>query len=315
MENIAKKIKMGYTKSIADQVFCFNKESKGRIVKVFNSQGFSSNTISEVNKAFFDIYINNFRFTENLITEETKTDNIVPADKVISNLKEWSSCNEFKSCAEDYINNKCTYTSSMCSIIFEYSSYDVVFLTSEALERLCKEDYRALETLEFYSFVKRFNPNIHILHSASVLNENAESIVFWGKSGAGKSTVCNKLSQEGYEVISDELSILKIEANKVLSYGSPWSTDRRYISSSHKSFPVVRLFYLQKNREFSTVKMDRLNSSLCILNQLYPYAYAVTSDEKSLLSDFRYSKQIAAFDICYFLMSFKETPLRNVMKI
>ena len=63
--------------------------------------------------------------------------------------------------------------------------------------------------------------NIFCLHASGVVNNMGKAILFMGKSGAGKSTICRYLVEQGYSYIGDDfIPIIRNEQRKLMAIPS-----------------------------------------------------------------------------------------------
>lgn len=85
-----------------------------------------------------------------------------------------------------------------------------------------------------------------VLHSACVARDN-KALLFYGKSGAGKTTVC-KLSGK-FEVISDDMVAVQKQGRNLVAWGLPAirSGIDGYVTGSH--YPVAALFKLVQSKQ------------------------------------------------------------------
>jgi len=87
--------------------------------------------------------------------------------------------------------------------------------------------------------------NGFLLHAATVIR-NGKAYVFAGRSGAGKSTVAS-LAPEG-SVLTDEISLLRLENGVWRAYGTPFWGEFR-AAGSNTSAPVRGIFRLVQAAE------------------------------------------------------------------
>ena len=104
-----------------------------------------------------------------------------------------------------------------------------------------------------------------LLHSACVIKNN-KAYIFYGISGAGKSTVCR--FSPGCAIASDDLTALRIIHGRFRAWGIP-QLDRFPPPPSHGPYPVKGLFLLKKgpgNRLVSIHGSTAIATALTIKN-------------------------------------------------
>jgi hypothetical protein len=93
-----------------------------------------------------------------------------------------------------------------------------------------------------------------IIHAAGVVI-NKTSLLFPGKSGAGKSTISNLLmGKENFECLSDDRIILREIDGIFKGFGTPWPGDAGI--AVNKCAPIAGLFFLNKDRTTSIKKIS-----------------------------------------------------------
>lgn len=268
-------------------------------------------------KSFANDFLRRYASISHMITEKTITDGIDPKEKCKSNIDEWSYMDGFEQCISDFTLNKCSYHASMNSILFLYYKKPkaVVYLTKDAFDKVSLGDFRPLETLVFYAYVSLNNKKYHVLHSACVKTTNNRCCLFVGDSGTGKSTVCKKL-KENYNILSDELSILRLNDGELQSCGSPWSTEStlNLRNNTLEWHTVNCIYFLIKNTPFFVENMDFTDSVFKLLNQLYPYAYAYISSVEHFAFDYAFAKSAVQCSNCKYLGSMLDTNLEILFK-
>jgi HprK-related kinase A len=73
-----------------------------------------------------------------------------------------------------------------------------------------------------------------VLHAA-VLERNGRALILPGEPGAGKSTLCAALAFRGWRLLSDELTLVRLEDRSILPLARP-------ISLKNESIEVIRRF-------------------------------------------------------------------------
>ena len=102
-----------------------------------------------------------------------------------------------------------------------------------------------------------------LFHSSCVVDEESgNAYVFFGPSGAGKTTISQLC--KGVNVLGDDMNLLRLEKKKVVVESA--LVGQRYYSKENfaKSFPVKAAFWLTQSKEIkiSPIKKGRLNKLL-----------------------------------------------------
>jgi HprK-related kinase A len=109
----------------------------------------------------------------------------------------------------------------------------------------------------------------HLIVHAAVLERNGAAVVMPAPPGAGKSTLCAALSQEGWRLLSDELTLFD------LHNGWVWPMTRP-ISLKNASIEIIRQRYPQA--VFGTLSHDTLKGSV---THIRPPAASVAAQHQS----------------------------------
>lgn len=132
-----------------------------------------------------------------------------------------------------------------------------------------------------------------LLHAATVLH-NGKAHVFFGRSGAGKSTV-SQLSPQG-SVLTDEISLLKFVHGEWRAFGTPFWGEFR-ADGQNTSAPVAGLFKLVQS---PSNRLERLRPSE-LLKTLLPCVLFFSSrlaDHERLLTVLTdASQKVAGFNL------------------
>jgi hypothetical protein len=84
-----------------------------------------------------------------------------------------------------------------------------------------------------------------LLHSAGLV-ESDEACIFFGHSGAGKTTICRLGMERGLHVLSDDLNALFVEDGRVFVEKMPFSGELGEVSGTRGRYPVRGIFLLCK---------------------------------------------------------------------
>jgi hypothetical protein len=162
-------------------------------------------------------------------------------------------------------------------IFYAYNFASMIDLknTDKAFIAIGKTDAKTLSS-EIENFLRVYSGlilpkfNSFLFHSSSVVIGKS-AYVFFGLSGAGKSTIANIFKDEGFPVLSDDLNIL-IFKDGLKIMASP------YLSEIDKAeegiYPIKKFFYLKKDKKNYIEKISPLTqrayiySSLPVLNSI-----------------------------------------------
>jgi len=123
--------------------------------------------------------------------------------------------------------------------------------------------------LRVYSSFLLLRERAFLLHSSAAVVEG-EAVVFFGHSGAGKSTSALLLQEAGHPVLSDDLNILCERGGRWCVQASPFISEIKRVQPG--LFPVRRLFFLFKARRNGVLSVPRplqmayLFSNLVVVN-------------------------------------------------
>ena len=145
-------------------------------------------------------------------------------------------------------------------------------ISGEQIDRICeliREGYR-------YRCVKC---NCMMIHASSVIYRN-EGILFFGYSGAGKSTQADlwKNYKNALVLNYDQNCIIPIEDRYCVS-GTPWGGKEKYYYNGH--VPIRAIVYVQKSLEGnSIVRLNRSNAFSVFVLHNYLFALCPEIEEK-----------------------------------
>ena len=115
--------------------------------------------------------------------------------------------------------------------------------------------------LTIKNLTKTYGQNVIFQHLDLTVNEG-DTIVIIGPSGTGKSThtqLWKKLFGERAVFINDDKPLLKISAQGVTVYGTPW--DGKHHRSTNTSCPLKAVCILTRNTENSIQRIDKKAAS------------------------------------------------------
>lgn len=123
-----------------------------------------------------------------------------------------------------------------------------------------------LETLALYrKIVERLLEWDTLLFHGSCISVDSKAYLFTAKSGTGKSThtqLWKKRFGERAVFINDDKPLLKISAQGVTVYGTPW--DGKHHRSTNTSCPLKAVCILTRNTENSIQRIDKKAASIMI---------------------------------------------------
>ena len=96
--------------------------------------------------------------------------------------------------------------------------------------------------------------NYLIIHSA-VLAKNNKAIIFPAASGSGKSTLTAHLVQNGWRLLSDEMTIIELNTRTVIPFVRPISLKNNSISLVKTWFPNAHFSAIAKDTEKGDVAL------------------------------------------------------------
>lgn len=85
-----------------------------------------------------------------------------------------------------------------------------------------------------------------MLHAAGIATSKEAGYVFFGPSGAGKTTVC-RLSHPRYRILCDEIVAIRLQDGGYRLYGTPFAG--AWGDSLAEDVPLLELFYLRQAPE------------------------------------------------------------------
>ena len=136
------------------------------------------------------------------------------------------------------------------------------------------EDHLITEVENFlrvYAAFLLLREQAFLLHSSAAVVEG-EAVVFFGHSGAGKSTSALLCQEAGHPVLSDDLNILCERGGRWCVQASPFISEIKSVQPG--LFPVRRLFFLYKAKQNGIdsvprpLQMAYLFSNLVVVNAI-----------------------------------------------
>ena len=153
-----------------------------------------------------------------------------------------------------------------------------------------------LETLALYrKIVERLLEWDTLLFHGSCISVDSKAYLFTAKSGTGKSThtqLWKKRFGERAVFINDDKPLLKISAQGVTVYGTPW--DGKHHRSTNTSCPLKAVCILTRNTENSIQRIDK-KAALPMLCQQSYRPFMTLADDRKAADELRYVDLNSAF--------------------
>lgn len=88
-----------------------------------------------------------------------------------------------------------------------------------------------------------------VLHSACMVRDN-RALLFYGKSGAGKSTICAHSGK--FLVLNDDLTVVKKQNSRFMAWGMPSVSGKQKSPGAKNGFAIAALFKLVQSEHVFT---------------------------------------------------------------
>ena len=108
-----------------------------------------------------------------------------------------------------------------------------------------------------------------LLHAASVMR-NGRAFVFFGRSGAGKTTI-SRLAPADATLLTDEISYVRRDAEIYLAYGTPFSGELAKIGEN-VSAPIAAVYHLVQAPENRVALMTSADAVRALLESVLFFA-------------------------------------------
>ncbi|HWM94010.1 MAG TPA: hypothetical protein VN493_24845 [Thermoanaerobaculia bacterium] len=123
-----------------------------------------------------------------------------------------------------------------------------------------------------------------VIHGSAVV-DGGEALLFAGRSGAGKTTVCRLGLEQGRTVLSDDLNaLLPANGKRVALAGLPFTGDLESGGGAGAVYPLRALLRLEKDTEDSLRPLSRAEAAACLL-ACAPFVNADPYRRASLLAN------------------------------
>lgn len=96
---------------------------------------------------------------------------------------------------------------------------------------------------------------MHAVHCSALKNEKGAVLVA-GYSGVGKSTMCDKLLQDGYALMADDVAILRVEDEKVMVYPAFPMRKMCRDALNREEYDLSALEYIDEDRDKFAIRYD-----------------------------------------------------------
>lgn len=117
-----------------------------------------------------------------------------------------------------------------------------------------------------------------ICHTAAVADGD-QAYLFFGVSGAGKTTVTELSASAGLAPINDDLVFVSMESGRAIVRGCPFHGATKIRRFAHGKFPIRGMFALEKAPAHETVPLSRPDAVLAFSRSLVTWR-ARTRDEQ-----------------------------------
>lgn len=133
-----------------------------------------------------------------------------------------------------------------------------------------------------------------LIHAASLARDE-QAYVFPGRSGAGKTTVA-RLSPES-RLLSDELSIVRVDGESVRGYGTPfWGELAR--GGGNERVPVAGLYFLRQANRHEAIRCTRTRAVAALM----PHVVFFSRDPRLVARALDVAATVAARVPCFDLL-------------
>jgi len=127
--------------------------------------------------------------------------------------------------------------------------------------RLCQEDPKHPLSMNFlhaalknlYAAISILSGQGFLMHSSAVDLEN-NGVLFFGRSGAGKTTICTMFGQDN--ILNDEINLIHKRKNDVYIYSTPFLGSLR-MPTRHRRVKLKRAFSLNQASTAATQTLKR----------------------------------------------------------
>ncbi len=131
----------------------------------------------------------------------------------------------------------------------------------------------AISIVEFCKLLTQVLSDLLLKNKGFLLHSSAAKIrskadIFLGPSGAGKSTIAGLL-KDRFHVLSDDISIIRKENGKYYLYQTPFVDKAFWIKNQTEKYPLGRIFFLEKSKDFEVVKVKDKKNIIRRLLMLY----------------------------------------------
>ena len=123
-----------------------------------------------------------------------------------------------------------------------------------------------------------------IFHSAAVaVPDLSKAWLFFGPSGAGKTTTTETCHAAGYHAITDDLVVLGIEDERVIAKGCVFHGTTKIRNFAHGAFPVQAFFRLEKAPHDRVTRLPLASATRELLRSLVMYRPFTRAEQEALL--------------------------------
>ncbi len=121
----------------------------------------------------------------------------------------------------------------------------------------------------FFNFLRYFLPikliefGKILFHSSCVIDQNNKAYLFFGPSGAGKTTIAQLCEKDGAKILGDDMNLLSIKNKRIIVEAA--TVGQRFFNQSlfTEAYPIERFFWIKKSNSVSSSNI--INNRLGIL--------------------------------------------------
>ena len=121
-----------------------------------------------------------------------------------------------------------------------------------------------------------------IIHGAGAVDANNNGILICGHSGAGKTTLCDKILKSGYKILSDDCVIVRKKGKVFYVFPTPWQYKSKRIVGA-KGFPLSKIVFLEKEPGNKSI-LKEVPKTIAFAKMLEFIQFSLSLDKKTRLA-------------------------------